>query len=84
MARNTSSRLCGDGVALLPNYHDSFWGGGGKACQLVPDRNIVMLKGAIEREKSESCDALKGTGLEDLAGVRFEEVQNGEKSLILD
>jgi len=43
-----------------------------------------MLKGAIEREKSESCDALKGTGLEDLAGVRFEEVQNGEKSLILD
>jgi hypothetical protein len=62
--------------------HDEIKKGGGLVSWFL-DRKIITLKEAIEREKEEKGESLKGTGLEPMADVRFEELRNGE-SLILE
>lgn len=47
------------------------------------DRKIVPLKEAIEREREDQRKASKGTGLEFMPDVLFQELGNGE-SLILE
>ena len=62
--------------------HDEIKKGGGLVSWFL-DRKIITLKEAVEREKEGTGEALNGTGLEAVADVRFEELQNGE-SLILE
>ena len=62
--------------------HDEIKKGGGLVSWFL-DRKIITLEEAIEREKEENGEALKGTGLEAVADVRFEELRNGE-SLVLE
>lgn len=70
------------GAKYWISTHDEIKKGGGLVSWFL-DRKIITLKEAIEREKEENGGALKGTGLEAMADVRFEELRNGE-SLILE
>jgi hypothetical protein len=62
--------------------HDEVKKGGGIVSWFL-DRKIISLKDAVEREKEERENNLKGSELESLAEVKFEELGNGE-SLILE
>ena len=62
--------------------HDEIKRGGGIVHWFL-DRKIITLKDAVEREKAERSGDLKGTELEAMADVYFEELRNGE-SLILE
>jgi len=62
--------------------HDEVKRGGGIVSWFL-DRKMISLKEAIEKEREERSESLKGSGLEGLGEVRFEELGNGE-SLILE
>jgi hypothetical protein len=62
--------------------HDEVKKGGGIVSWFL-DRKMISLKDAVEREKEERGNDLKGSELESLAEVKFEELGNGE-SLILE
>lgn len=62
--------------------HDEVKKGGGIVSWFL-DRKIVSLQDAIEREKEEHGESLRGSTLEGLGEVRFEAPANGE-SLILE
>jgi hypothetical protein len=70
------------GAKYWISTHDEVKKGGGLVSWFL-DRNIITFKEAVEREKQENGCALKGSELEALADVRFEELRNGE-SLILE
>jgi hypothetical protein len=70
------------GAKYWISTHDEIKKGGGLVSFFL-DRKIITLKDAIEREKEERANDLKGTGLEVMADVRFKDLRNGE-SLILE
>jgi hypothetical protein len=62
--------------------HDEVKKGGGIVSWFL-ERKMISLKDAVEREKEERGNGLKGSELERLAEVKFEELGNGE-GLILE
>lgn len=62
--------------------HDEDKTGGGIVSWFL-NRKSISLKDAIDKEREENGGDLKGTDLESMAGVRFEELGNGE-SIILE
>lgn len=57
--------------------HDEVKKGGGIVSWFL-DRKMISLKDAVEREKKERGNNLKGTDLDSLSELRFEELSNGE------
>ncbi|KAL5315198.1 hypothetical protein ACEPPN_017849 [Leptodophora sp. 'Broadleaf-Isolate-01'] len=70
------------GAKYWVGTHDEVKKGGGIVSWFL-DRKKISLKEAIEREKEENGEELKGSTIEGLKEVRFEELGNGE-SLILE
>ncbi|KAH7318956.1 hypothetical protein BKA65DRAFT_409117 [Rhexocercosporidium sp. MPI-PUGE-AT-0058] len=70
------------GAKYWVGTHDEVKRGGGIVGWFL-DRKNITLKEAIEREKGEKGEELKGSAVEGLKEVRFEQLGNGE-SLILD
>ena len=73
------------GAKYWVGTHDELKRGGGIVSYFL-DRKMITLGEAIEKEKQERLrrgESLKGSGLEDLSDVRFEELGNGV-SLILE
>ncbi|KAG4429135.1 hypothetical protein IFR05_015378 [Cadophora sp. M221] len=70
------------GVKYWVGTHDEVKKGGGIVSWFL-DRKKISLKEAIDREKEEKGEKLKGSPVEGLKEVRFEELGNGE-SLILE
>ncbi|KAL2060112.1 hypothetical protein VTL71DRAFT_9934 [Oculimacula yallundae] len=62
--------------------HDEVKKGGGIVSWFL-DRKNISLKEAIEKEKEEKGEELRGSAVEGLKKVRFEDLRNGE-SLILE
>lgn len=62
--------------------HDEVKRGGGIVSWFL-DRKAISLKDAIEKEKEEKGEELKGSAVEGLRKVRFEDLANGE-SMVLE
>jgi hypothetical protein len=61
--------------------HDEVKIGGGIVSWFL-NRKIITLEEAVEKEKAEHGDDLKGTGLESMADVQFRELGNGETMIL--
>ncbi|KAK0124153.1 hypothetical protein ONS95_009136 [Cadophora gregata] len=70
------------GAKYWVGTHDEVKRGGGIVSWFL-DRKKISLKEAIEREKEEKGEDLRGSAVEGLKEVRFEELGNGE-SLVLE
>ncbi|KAH7389180.1 hypothetical protein BKA64DRAFT_580561 [Cadophora sp. MPI-SDFR-AT-0126] len=70
------------GAKYWVGTHDEVKRGGGIVSWFL-DRKTISLKEAIEREKEERGEELKGSAVEGLKEVRFEDLGNGE-SLVLE
>ncbi|KAH6711854.1 hypothetical protein BKA61DRAFT_555082 [Leptodontidium sp. MPI-SDFR-AT-0119] len=70
------------GAKYWVGTHDEVKKGGGIVSWFL-DRKKISLKEAIEKAKEEKGEELKGSAMEGLKEVRFEELGNGE-SLILE
>ncbi|KAG4424195.1 hypothetical protein IFR04_002599 [Cadophora malorum] len=70
------------GAKYWVGTHDEVKRGGGIVSWFL-DRKTISLKEAIEKEKEERGDEMKGSAVEGLKEVRFEDLGNGE-SLVLE
>merc|ERR1712230_150867 len=69
------------GAKYWVGTHDEVKRGGGIVSWFL-DRKTISLKEAIEKEKEERGDEMKGSAVEGLKEVKFEDLGNGESLLL--